>query len=97
MKVFVTGVNVYIGAVLAPYLLDRGLSVRATEEACTYLEHPTMEHNRQSMLEEVLKSSFCGRFPGRWNDESTDAGVAWSLIESGLREIRKKAKESKDE
>jgi len=27
MKVFVTGVNGYIGAVLAPYLLQRGLTV----------------------------------------------------------------------
>ena len=31
MKVFVTGVNGYIGAVLAPYLMERGLSVRGLD------------------------------------------------------------------
>jgi nucleoside-diphosphate-sugar epimerase len=31
MKVFVTGVNGYIGAVLAPYLVERGLSVRGLD------------------------------------------------------------------
>ncbi len=31
MKVFVTGVNGYIGAVLAPYLMQRGLSVRGLD------------------------------------------------------------------
>ncbi len=31
MKVFVTGVNGYVGAVLAPYLIERGLSVLALD------------------------------------------------------------------
>jgi len=31
MKVFVTGVNGYVGAVLAPYLMERGLSVLALD------------------------------------------------------------------
>jgi chorismate synthase len=35
---------------------------------------------------EVLKSSFCGRFGGRWHDLSSDAGAAWAIIEAVLRE-----------
>ncbi len=31
MKIFVTGVHGYIGAVLAPYLMERGLSVRGLD------------------------------------------------------------------
>ncbi len=31
MKAFVTGVNGYIGAVLAPYLLERGVQVRGLD------------------------------------------------------------------
>src|SRR5690606_15594043 len=53
----------------------QGLSVRATEEACIYLKHPLMESNRKQMLPEVLKSSFCGRYDGRWDDPASDAGV----------------------
>ena len=60
--------------------LGTGLSVRATEEACIYLKHPLMESNQIQLLPEVLKSSFCGRFTGRWDDVSSDAGAAWSVI-----------------
>ena len=38
------------------------------------------------MLPEVLKSSFCGRFSGKWSDVSSDAGAAWAIIEAVLRE-----------
>jgi MoxR-like ATPase len=69
--------------------LSAGLSVRATEEACIYLKHPLMESAQWQMLPEVLKSSFCGRFSGRWNDVSTDAGAAWALIQNTLREKKK--------
>lgn len=69
---------------------DRGLSVRATEEACVYLEHPLMESNRRSMLQEVLKSSFCGRFRGTWDDTTTDAGAVWGVIQRVLRERKSK-------
>lgn len=70
--------------------LGTGLSVRATEEACVYLKHPLMEGKQSQMLPEVLKSSFCGRFSGRWDDVSTDAGAVWSLIENALREHAKR-------
>jgi MoxR-like ATPase len=66
--------------------LAGGLSVRATDEACTYLKHPLIASQRTSLLPEVLKSSFCGRFSGRWNDVSSDAGAVWAIIENALRE-----------
>jgi len=70
--------------------LESGLSVRATDEACIYLKHPLMDKDRKRMLPEVLKSSFCGRFPGRWGDTTSDAGTVWALIQDALREERKK-------
>jgi MoxR-like ATPase len=66
--------------------LSAGLSVRATDEACIYLKHPLIASQRSVLLGEVLKSSFCGRFSGRWNDVSADAGAAWAIIENALRE-----------
>jgi nitric oxide reductase NorQ protein len=66
--------------------LMTGLSVRATEEACIYLKHPLMEGQESKMLSEILKSSFCGRFSGRWDDVSSDAGTAWATIQKVLRE-----------
>jgi len=64
--------------------LPHGLSVRATDEACTYLKHPLMEADQQRMIAEVLKSSFCGRFPGRWKDFSSDAGMVWGIVKKRL-------------
>jgi MoxR-like ATPase len=66
--------------------LSVGLSVRATDEVCTYLKHPLIASQRSVLLPEVLKSSFCGRFSGRWSDVSSDAGAAWAVIEAVLRE-----------
>jgi hypothetical protein len=56
--------------------LSGGLSVRATDEVCIYLKHPLVQSEQTAMLPEMLKSSFCGRFTGRWNDVATDAGAA---------------------
>lgn len=70
--------------------LSAGLSVRATDEACMYLKHPLMEGDQARMLPEVLKSSFCGRFPGRWSDVTSEAGAAWVIIQKALREEKKK-------
>jgi nitric oxide reductase NorQ protein len=61
------------------------LSVRATEEACIYLKHPLFSGDT-STLAEVLKSSFCGRFAGRWDDIGSDAGAVWALTKKVLRE-----------
>jgi MoxR-like ATPase len=66
--------------------LPSGLSVRATDEACIYLKHPLMAEREKRMLPEVLRSSFCGRFTGKWSDPASDAGAAWAIIENTLRE-----------
>jgi MoxR-like ATPase len=66
--------------------LSVGLSVRATDEACTYLKYPLIARQQKTMLAEVLKSSFCGRYSGRWNEVNSDAGVAWSIVQRILRE-----------
>jgi nitric oxide reductase NorQ protein len=64
--------------------IEAGLSVRATEEVCVYLKHPLMLAEQQRMLPEVLKSSFCGRFSGRWDDATTDAGAVWAMVQREL-------------
>ncbi len=61
--------------------LDRGLSVRATAEACTYLRHPLFQEADLGTLAEILKSSFCGRYGGRWSDSRSEAGIAWRIVE----------------
>ena len=69
--------------------LSQGLSVRATDEACVYLKHPLFEGEQQKMLPEILKSSFCGRFPGKFDDATTDAGAVWALVEGALKTAAK--------
>ena len=66
--------------------LRASLSVRATEEVCVYLKHPLFEGDQKRMLGEVLKSSFCGRFSGRFDDVGSDAGAAWTVVQKALRE-----------
>lgn len=101
-----TGRHPELGAVLIKNIVDiadrirkspdinSGLSVRATEEACIYLKHPLMENNEQRMLPEILKSSFCGRFSGRWDDVLTDAGAVWAIIQNFMRETSHKTPKS---
>jgi hypothetical protein len=60
------------------------LSVRATDEACVYLAHPLFSEDGKRALPEILKTSFCGRFTGRWDDVTTDAGAVWSIIRKAL-------------
>jgi hypothetical protein len=64
--------------------LSAGLSVRATDEVCVYLKHPLMLGEQKRMLPEVLKSSYCGRFDGHWNDPTSDAGAVWALVQREL-------------
>jgi MoxR-like ATPase len=66
--------------------LGSGLSVRATDEVCVYMKHPIIAAERRTFLPEILKTSFCGRYTGRWSDVSSDAGTAWAVIERILRE-----------
>jgi MoxR-like ATPase len=68
--------------------LPGSLSVRATDEACVYLEHPLFADDGKRALPEILKTSFCGRFPGRWDDVTTDAGAVWALVRKTLAEKR---------
>jgi MoxR-like ATPase len=64
--------------------LPGSLSVRATDEACVYLEHPLFGDDGRRALPEILKTSYCGRFPGRWDDVTTDAGAVWALVRKTL-------------
>jgi MoxR-like ATPase len=64
--------------------LPGSLSVRATDEACVYLEHPLFAEDGKRALPEILKTSFCGRFPGRWDDVTTDAGTVWGVVRKTL-------------
>lgn len=72
--------------------LAAGLSVRATQEVCVYLSHPLLEKSDDVMLGEILKSSFCGRFSGTWDDVTTDAGIVWKLVQDGLEASQKSRK-----
>jgi len=63
--------------------LPASLSVRASEEACIYLKHPLIGGDATA-IPDILKSSFCGRFSGRWNDVTSDAGAVWSIIRKAL-------------
>lgn len=64
--------------------IDGTLSMRATEEACIYLEHPLYHPTARARLGEVLQSSFAGRFAGRWDDPSSDAGAVWAIVQRAL-------------
>ncbi len=64
--------------------LQVDLSMRATEEACTLLEHPNFAEATGDALVDILKTSFCGRYLGRWDDETTDAGMIWQVIVRAL-------------
>ncbi|HEY4181413.1 MAG TPA: MoxR family ATPase [Kofleriaceae bacterium] len=64
--------------------LPGSLSVRATDEVCVYLAHPMFADDGKRALPEILKTSFCGRFPGRWDDVTTDAGAVWGVVRKTL-------------
>jgi len=68
--------------------LPGSLSVRATDEACVYLEHPLFAEDGKRALPEILKTSFCARFSGRWDDVTTDAGTVWGLVKKTLATMK---------
>jgi MoxR-like ATPase len=68
--------------------LPGSLSVRATDEACVYLAHPLFAEDGKRALPEIMKTSFCGRFPGRWDDVTTDAGAVWGIVRSTLASLK---------
>jgi nitric oxide reductase NorQ protein len=63
-----------------------GVSFRATDMACTFLEHPVYADTQRQSLPDILKSAFCGRIGnGRWNEVGSEAGAAWAIIENELK------------
>ena len=60
------------------------LSVRATEEVCLLLGHPNFSEFDGDPLRELLKTSFCARFAGRWDDPASDSGLVWQCIVRAL-------------
>jgi nitric oxide reductase NorQ protein len=69
--------------------LSSGLSVRATEEACLYLQHDLVANSKGRYLPDVLKAAFAGRFNGDPGDPSSDAGIVTNLINQALRQNEK--------
>lgn len=65
------------------------LSVRATEEVCALLSHPNFDDTQKDHLPELLKTSFCARYQGDWNDPSSDAGLIWQVISRTLGLVSK--------
>jgi len=64
--------------------LEVDLSVRATKEVCILLGHPNFSEDQEGSVPELLKSSFCARFQGDWDDQSTDAGLVWQVVVRAL-------------
>ena len=62
----------------APEIEDSGPAQRRTKPT----PHGWLfESDQRKMLAEVLRSSFCGRLTGSWDDPGTDAGIAWVAVE----------------
>ena len=80
IKRIVQGAN----AVRVDENLGVDLSVRATEEVCLLLGHPNFSEFDGDAVPELLKTSFCGRFAGRWDDASSDAGLVWQVLVRAL-------------
>jgi nitric oxide reductase NorQ protein len=64
--------------------LNVDLSMRATDEVCLLLGHPNFAESTANPVSELLKTSFCGRFVGRWDDPASDAGLVWQCIVRAL-------------
>jgi MoxR-like ATPase len=71
-------------------VLATDLSLRATQEACTMLSHPLFseEMKPDRAIREALATAFCGRVPGRLDDEGSEAGQMWSVIAAVLLELK---------
>ena len=84
---FVKQIVAAANAVRFSETLGVDLSVRATEEACVLLSHPFFSEEMESdaALLEVLQTAFGGRFPGRIDDLSSDAGLVWEIVTNALK------------
>ena len=74
-------------AVRKDMTLGLDLSMRATDEACMLLSHPAFseETPEAEAVTEVLSTSFCGRFAGMPDDESSEAGMVWAVVQNALK------------
>lgn len=61
------------------------LSVRATEEVCVLLGHPNFADYDGDPVPELLKTSFCARYTGNWDDPATDSGLVWQCVVRALK------------
>jgi len=79
-------------AVRGDEALGLDLSMRATQEACVLLSHPYFADDLRPMaaLREAFETSYCGRFAGTVDDESTEAGMVWQIVDMKLRNFSKK-------
>lgn len=67
-------------------MLMSDLSMRATDEACMFLSYPSKKRSPDDdTLIDILRTSFCNRLPGNFEDEGSEAQVAYSLIERQVR------------
>jgi len=80
VKIIVTVAN----AIREDENLGVDLSMRATEEVCVLLGHPNFNKADKNTLSDLLKTSFCGRFSGDWNDQASEAGLVWLVISRTL-------------
>ncbi|MBN1675933.1 MAG: MoxR family ATPase [Kiritimatiellae bacterium] len=60
------------------------LSMRASEEVCMLLSHPNFTEYDGDPIPELLKTSFCARFLGDWDQPATDSGLVWQCITRAL-------------
>lgn len=79
-KALVERVVAAANAVRSDAELSLDLSMRATDEVCLLLGHPNFAEDGKGALSELLKTSFCGRYLGRWDDPATDAGLVWQVL-----------------
>lgn len=56
------------------------LSVRATKQVCELLGHANFTGFDGDAVVELIRTIFCGRFPGQWDDPTSDAGMVWQVI-----------------
>lgn len=71
-------------AVRSDQELRLDLSVRATAEACLLAGHDNFANLKTDPLPDILKTSFCARFQGSWEDPSSDAGLVWAIVAKTL-------------
>jgi nitric oxide reductase NorQ protein len=65
------------------------ISMRATQEVCLLLSHPLYATEIETHLEEVLRSSFCGRHSGHMAQSGADSSSVREAIKAAMNVERK--------